>query len=95
MAAYFIVDLEVTDRDRFKDYAEAVPSTISAYGGRYLVAGGSVETIEGDWTPRRIIVIEFESLDRAKEWWMSAEYRELKELRRETSQAKILLVDGV
>ena len=49
MAAYFIVDLEVADRDRFKDYAEAVPSTISAYGGRYLVAGGSVETIEGDW----------------------------------------------
>jgi len=95
MAAYFIVDLEGTDRDRFKGYAEAVPSTISACGGRYLVAGGSVETIEGDWTPRRIIVIEFESLDRAKEWWMSAEYRELKELRRETSQAKILLVDGV
>ena len=95
MAAYFIVDLEVTDRDRFKDYAEAVPSTISAYGGRYLVAGGSVETIEGDWAPRRIIVIEFESRERARDWWISEEYRELKELRRETSQAKILLVDGV
>ncbi len=95
MAAYFIVDLEVTDRDRFKDYAEAVPSTISAYGGRYLIAGGSVETIEGDWDPKRIIVIEFESLERAQEWWGSENYRELKELRRETSQAKILLVDGV
>ncbi len=95
MAAYVIVDLEVTDRDRFKDYAEAVPSTISAYGGRYLIAGGSVETIEGDWDPKRIIVIEFESLERAQEWWGSENYRELKELRRETSQAKILLVDGV
>ncbi len=95
MAAYFIVDLEVTDRDRFKDYADAVPSTISAYGGRYLIAGGSVETIEGDWEPKRIIVIEFESLERAREWWGSEKYRELRELRRETSQAKILLVDGV
>ena len=95
MAAYFIVDLEVTDRDRFKDYADAVPSTISAYGGRYLIAGGSVETIEGDWDPKRIIVIEFESLERAREWWGSEKYRELRELRRETSQAKILLVNGV
>ncbi len=95
MAAYFIVDLEVTDRDRFKDYADAVPSTISAYGGRYLIAGGSVETIEGDWDPKRIIVIEFESLERAREWCGSEKYRELRELRRETSQAKILLVNGV
>ena len=95
MAAYFIVDLEVTDRVRFKDYADAVPSTISAYGGRYLIAGGSVETIEGAWDPKRIIVIEFESLERAREWWGSEKYRELRELRRETSQAKILLVDGV
>jgi uncharacterized protein (DUF1330 family) len=95
MPAFFIVDLEVIDPVRFKDYAEAVPATVSAYGGKYIAAGGPVENIEGDWKPQRLIVIEFDSFERAKEWWASEEYRELKELRRETSHARILLADGL
>ena len=94
MAAYFIVDLEVTEPVRFKANAEAIPATVSAFGGKYLVASGTIENIEGDWNPQKLIVIEFETIERAKKWWESENYREIKEIRLESSNAKILLTVG-
>ena len=94
MAAYFIVDLEVTDAAGFEEYRKLVPATIETYGGRYLVRGGQVESLEGEWQPKRVVVLEFPSLEQAKRWYDSEEYRAPKALRFRTARTKLLLVEG-
>ena len=95
MSAYFIVDLEVTDPVGIEEYRKQVPATIEKYGGRYLVRGGKHETLEGDWQPRRVIVLEFPSVEQAKRWYDCEEYRGLKALRFKTAQTNLILVEGV
>ena len=94
MAAYFIVEVDITDPVGFEDYRKRVPATIERYGGRYLARGGTLETIEGSWTPKRVVVLEFPSIDQARRWYHSDEYRELKALRLRTSRGSIVLVEG-
>ena len=94
MAAYFIVEIDITDPVGFEDYRKRVPATIERYGGRYLARGGTLETIEGSWTPKRVVVLEFPSIDQARRWYHSEEYRELKALRLRTSRGSIVLVEG-
>jgi uncharacterized protein (DUF1330 family) len=95
MSAYFIVDLEVTDPVGIEEYRKQVPATIAKYGGRYLVRGGKHETLEGDWHPRRVIVLEFPSVEQAKRWYDCEEYRGPKALRFKTARTNLVLVDGV
>jgi uncharacterized protein (DUF1330 family) len=95
MPAYFIVDLEVTDPVGFEEYRKLVPDTIQKYGGRYLVRGGAVETLEGDWQPQRVVVLEFPSLEQARRWYNSEDYRDPKALRGKTARSKLILVEGV
>jgi uncharacterized protein (DUF1330 family) len=94
MAAYFIVDVEVTDPVGFEEYRKLVPATVAQYGGRFLVRGGAAEQLEGDWQPRRVVVLEFPSLEQAKRWYHSEEYRDPKALRFKTSRANMILVEG-
>ncbi len=72
-----------------------MPSSLAQYGGKFLVRGGKVEILEGDWKPNRFVILEFESLERAKEWWDSEEYREAKHLRHATANAQMIVVEGV
>ncbi len=95
MAAYVIVDIDVQDRERYQDYVRLSPVSLARYGGKFVVRGGRHETLEGDWRPRRLVVLEFESVERAKEWWASAEYAEAKRLRQATSTANMIVVEGV
>ena len=95
MPAYFIVDLDVTDPARFEEYRQLVPATVQQYGGRFLVRGGAVEALEGDWQPKRVVVTEFPSLEQARRWYNSEEYRDLKALRFKTARSKVILVEGV
>lgn len=95
MPAYYIVEIDIQDEVKFEEYRQRVPGTIARYGGRYLVRGGRQETIEGDWKPKRIVVLEFPSFEQAKRWYDSDEYRPLRELRRGAARGHILLVDGV
>ena len=95
MAAYVIVEVNVTDPQLFAEYAKGVPATIAAYGGKYLVRGGAVETKEGGWTPNRIVTLEFPSMDQARKWYGSAEYKPLLEMRLRAASAKLILVEGV
>jgi uncharacterized protein (DUF1330 family) len=95
MAAYMIVDLTVTDPEGFATYREMVPPTIAAYGGKYLVRGGAISPMEGDWDPARITVLEFPSVERAKAWWDSPEYAEAKALRQRTAETKMIIVEGL
>ncbi len=94
MAAYLIVDIDIQDAAGFEEYRKVVPGTIEKYGGKYLVRGGRFETLEGDWHPKRLVVLEFPSSDQAKRWYDSEEYRGPKALRLRTSQAKLILVEG-
>jgi len=94
MPAYVIVDLEVTDPAGFDEYRQLVPATIQQYGGRYVVRGGATETLEGDWQPKRVDVLEFPSLEQAKRWYNSEEYRAPKALRFKTAKSKMILVAG-
>jgi uncharacterized protein (DUF1330 family) len=95
MAAYVIVEIETTDPVVMKAYREAAAPTVAVHGGRYLVRGGAVHTLEGAWQPERITVLEFDTVERARAWWDSAEYREPKLLRRAAGKTKMIIVDGV
>ncbi len=94
MAAYVIVDLEVTDPARYAEYRQRVPATLAAYSGRFLVRGGEHEVVEGSWRPRRLVVLEFPSLAQARRWYDSEEHREPKAIRLTASNAHLVVVDG-
>jgi uncharacterized protein (DUF1330 family) len=95
MPAYFIVDNEVTDPAGFEEYRKQVPGTLEKYGGKILVRGGQMQTLEGDWKPKRIVVTEFPSLEQARRWYDSEEYRPLKALRLRAARGSVVLVEGV
>ena len=95
MPAYLIVNIEITDPQRYQEYVRVVPPTIERYGGRYLARGGRAEALEGSWQPRRLVVLEFPSFERAREWWASDDYAAPRALRQSASVADMVLVDGV
>ena len=68
MSAFIVTEVEVTDPGKFEEYRKLVPPTIEAFGGRYVVRGGAMECREGDWRPKRLVIIEFDDVDRAREW---------------------------
>ena len=94
MPGYIIANVEIHDEDAYAEYRKQVPATLEAYDGRFVVRGGPVERLEGDWEPNRIVVLEFPSVERAREWWDSEEYREPKALRQAASSGTLLLVEG-
>jgi uncharacterized protein (DUF1330 family) len=95
MPASCIVDIDVADPAAFEEYRKAVPATVEKYGGKFLVRGGRMEVVEGSWRPKRVVVTEFPSLEQAKRWYDSEEYRALKALRLRTSKGNVILVEGV
>ena len=95
MAAYVIVDIDVTDLVGYEEYRTLAPPTIASYGGRFVVRGGKVETLEGEWSPGRLIVLEFKSAREAKRWYASQEYTVAKKVRHRTAITNMILVEGV
>ena len=95
MAGYMIGNITVTDPDTFAEYGRQVPGTVAAFGGTYIVRGGTPEKIEGNYDPVRIVVLQFESVGRAKEWYNSPEYAPLKEMRLKASTGDLYFVEGV
>jgi uncharacterized protein (DUF1330 family) len=95
MSALVIVDIEVTDPVRYEDYKRLASASIAAHGGRYLVRGGASEVLDGDWTPRRLVVLQFDSVEQAKAWRSSSEYAEAKRFRDGAAMANMVVVEGV
>jgi uncharacterized protein (DUF1330 family) len=95
MPAYLVAELEVTDPAGFEEYRKGVPATIAAHGGRYLARGGALESLEGGWSPKRMVILEFPSLAQAKAWYTSPEYQELLALRQRSSNSKAVLIEGL
>jgi uncharacterized protein (DUF1330 family) len=94
MAAYLILDIHVKDPEEYAAYRERAPATLEAYGGRYLVRGGEHEVVEGDWDPERVVVVEFPSVERAREWYASPEYQEIVDMRKRAAPSQCVLVEG-
>lgn len=94
MAAYIIARVEVTDWERYQQYTKATPDAIARYGGKFIVRGGKIVTLEGEPEPRRLVVIEFPSLERVEEFYNSPEYSQVKELRAGAAIGQFLAVDG-
>ncbi len=95
MAAYVIGDVTIHDREKYAEYVKLSPATIEAFGGKFIVRGAKVESLEGSWTPGRFVMLEFDSVERAKEWWSSGMYLEPKKLRQSASSAHMIVVEGV
>ena len=95
MAAYLVVDIEVTNPTRFEEYKNIAPPAIAKYGGRFLIRGGAYEALEGNWKPLRLTIVEFESTEKAKVFYNSPEYQTARKVRAGAANMKMLLVQGV
>jgi len=93
MSAYLIADITVTDQERYEDYKKLAPPAIAAYGGKYVARGGKSEKLEGSWDPNRIVILEFESTEKAKQFIDSPEYKEARELRHKTATSNMIVVE--
>jgi uncharacterized protein (DUF1330 family) len=95
MPAYVIVETDITDPERYERYKAASPAAIAAGGGRFLVRGGDLVVLEGDWQPVRLVVLEFEDLAAAKRWYASEVYQEAMKLREGAAHLRMVVVQGV
>ena len=94
MTAYVIGEIEVTDPAAYAEYGKQVPATIEKYGGSFVVRGGRVEALEGGWSPKRLVVLQFPSMAQALAWYRSPEYAPLISMRQKASRGKLLAVEG-
>jgi uncharacterized protein (DUF1330 family) len=95
MPAYVIVETDITDPERYERYKAASPDAVAAAGGRFVVRGGELAVLEGDWQPSRLVVLEFEDLAAAERWYRSARYQQAKKLREGAARIRMVAVQGV
>ena len=95
MPAFVIVEIEVRDPEAYESYKRLVPASLAAYGGRFIARGGATESLEGDWAPERLVVLEFPSIERARQWWASAEYRDAKAIRMRAARTRMIVTEGI
>ena len=95
MAAYLIAEVDVTDEKAYEAYRKLTPGAIAAYGGKFIVRGGKVESKEGGWKPARLVVVEFASLEQAKKFYDSPEYAPALAIRLKAANSRLVLAEGV
>jgi len=95
MPAFVIAQIEVTDPEGYAEYAKGVPATIERYGGRYIARGGKIDRLEGEGPANRIAIVQFPSMEQARRWYDSAEYRPLRAIRQANSRGVITLTEGL
>ena len=95
MPAYLINDMEVLDPQGLDEYKKLSPATVTQYGGKFLVRGGETKQLEGDWQPKRLVILEFPSIERAEAWINSPEYAAPRKMRQKAAKSNIVVVEGV
>lgn len=95
MSAYVIVETDITDAAQYEKYRAASPGAVAAGGGRFVVRGGELAVLEGDWEPSRIVVLEFPDLAAARRWYDSEVYQQAKTLREGAARLRMVAVQGV
>ncbi len=91
--AYYVSEFELTDPEGIRPYSAAVESTFTPFGGRYVVRGGKVASLEGEPT-RRLIMIAFPSMEQAQAWYDSPRYRELMPIRHRSAKSRVFIMEG-
>jgi uncharacterized protein (DUF1330 family) len=94
MPAYVVVDIEGASEE-LAAYREAAPAAVEAAGGKYIARGGALTVLEGDWNPKRVTIVEFKDVEAAKAFYESEQYRAARELRKDASPFKMVIVDGL
>lgn len=95
MPAYVIVDVNIKNHEVYEEYKKLTPGSIAAFNGKFIARGGKTETIEGNWVPGRIVILEFPSVRHAKDWWSSGIYAGAKKIRQMSADTKMIFVDGI
>jgi uncharacterized protein (DUF1330 family) len=95
MPAYVISDVSARDSAAFETYRRRAAASIARHGGRYIVRGGTIEPLEGNWQPRTIVIVEFPDLERARNWYRSRDYADALDVRDQALERNLILVDGV
>jgi uncharacterized protein (DUF1330 family) len=95
VSAYLIVDNEITDPNAYDEYRRQVAPLIDRFGGRFLVRGGPISHLEGDWKPGRLVIVEFPSMDALQSWYRSPEYASMLALRQSASTGSVVVAQGV
>jgi uncharacterized protein (DUF1330 family) len=95
VAAYVIIETDVTDPERYERYKAASPGAVAAAGGRFVVRGGELAVLEGDWRPSRLVVLEFADLDAARRWYESERYQAARQLREGAARLRMVAVQGI
>jgi len=95
MTAYVIVDIDILDPVGYEEYKKLAPAAVELYGGKYVARGGKTETLEGDWAPKRLVILQFESSEQAKKWWNSDEYHDARAMRQKTTNSQMVVIEGV
>jgi uncharacterized protein (DUF1330 family) len=95
MPAYLVADIEVTDPEGYAEYRRTVGASIAAFGGRFLARGGRTESLEGTWQPKRLVIVEFASMERLQAWYESPEYAPALALRKHASVSSLVMTEGI
>ena len=93
--AYIIAQASVTNPEQYEGYKALAGAAVSKYGGKYIVRGGATHLLEGDWAPPRLVILEFDSVEQAKRFYDSPEYRAAREQRLGAAQMNMLVVEGL
>ena len=94
MPAFVLVEITIHDHDLYAEYKKLTPTSIDAFGGKFVIRGGKAISMEGDWNPERIVLLEFPNVQLAQEWWDSEQYAQAKEIRQKSAFTKMIIVEG-
>jgi uncharacterized protein (DUF1330 family) len=95
MSAYVVVDIDVHNPEEYQEYIKLAPAAVAARGGKYLARAGRTEVLEGNWIPKRLVILEFESVEKAKAWLESPEYQPARQMRHRTANTNMVVIAGV
>jgi len=95
MPAYVIIETDIHDAEQYERYKEASPAAVASGGGRFVVRGGELAVLEGEWQPSRLVILEFPDLETAERWYASEDYQEAKKLRDGAAQLNMVAVEGL
>lgn len=95
MPAYLIVETDIHDAEQYERYKEASPAAVEAEGGRFIARGGELAVLEGDWHPKRLVLMEFEDLEAVKRFYVSPAYEQAKRLREGAANLNMVAVQGI
>ena len=95
MSAYIIVQINITNKEPYKEYLKQVTPIVEKYGGKYIIRGGNCKTLLGKWDYERTVAIKFPSYDIAVEWYNSEEYEPVKKIRENNSNGNLIIIEGL